>query len=121
MASTSPKVATEAQLLYIEKQEELWHWNHKFWLHMNAKFASQLQSFKDTVLRCNEASLRENSSSSGGLKEDAAFDPELLAQFYRQYLEENKANFQQYHSFWWRKNFALLYYAFMAHLSRMFK
>ena len=108
---------------YHLEEEQLCHWNHVFWLEMNSKFSKSMQLYIEKIQQQQkqEHDETENERIEQSTMTDAAspvLDPEVMAIFYRQFLQENKPIFQRYHRQWWRRNWALLGSAAKASLSR---
>ena len=110
------------QLAYLKEEEQLWNWNHEFWLEMNSKFNAQMNAYVAEVRKATTVPAKTALSSDPTMtpSDSTLLDPEVMAVFYRTYLEENKPIFQNYHRQWWRRNWAILGSSFKAFISRFF-
>lgn len=85
---------------YELAQEELWAWNHAFWLQNNSRFESERNSY------CKDQSI-DTSNAEG------------MAVFYAAYLRRHRKEFQGYHVEWCWKNLVLLNLAAKAGIYRL--
>lgn len=83
---------------YYRAQEELWNWNHDFWLQNNIIYEEKrrLQSHKHTG------------------NSNLVDEQEELTIFYKNYLNERREAFGKYHIMWCKKNIHLLFLAIKA-------
>jgi len=78
-------------LEYYRAQEELWAWNHEFWLQNNIKYELKKQECLEDIKNNNEMN-----------------EQEQLTMFYKRYLDEQRQSFERYHIIWCKKNIYLL-------------
>lgn len=83
---------------YYCAQEELWNWNHDFWLQNNTIY---------------EEKRRLQSHKHAG-NSDLVNEQEELTNFYKNYLNERREAFGKYHIMWCKKNIHLLFLAIKA-------
>lgn len=90
---------TETQCLQeialLEREKEMWAWNHSYWLKNNERFE------------------REKSEFNGKSDEE-------LSAFYTRYLDENKVQFRAYLLQWWKWQCFIIWKQFQLRINKIF-
>ncbi|XP_022106991.1 APOPT family protein CBG23705, mitochondrial-like [Acanthaster planci] len=106
---------TEAERKYREMREEIYDWNHAFWAQHNQNFIEAKERFVKEAL---------GKKGEGLLDEDGAkrvLSADKMAEFYREFLQDNRQTLKLYNREWYRKNTALLWPAFKIAVQRLLR
>ncbi|XP_071795917.1 COA8 family protein CBG23705, mitochondrial-like [Asterias amurensis] len=106
---------TETERAYREMREEIYVWNHTFWARHNQNFIEAKEHFVKEVLESKEGGLLDEDGARRVLSADE------MAEFYKEFLQENQQILKQYNRDWYRRNTALLWPAFKVALQRQFR
>eukprot|EP00730_Choanoeca_flexa_P019642 TRINITY_DN9603_c0_g1_i2.p1 TRINITY_DN9603_c0_g1~~TRINITY_DN9603_c0_g1_i2.p1 ORF type:complete len:163 (+),score=20.96 TRINITY_DN9603_c0_g1_i2:106-594(+) len=84
-------------------------WHHEFWSKNNVAFKDRKRAFIDEYYTANP-----------WIDKSSRLPAEVMARFYKSFLDEHRVQHRNYNLAWWRRSFAQLPLYAKAHLSRLF-
>ncbi|XP_071833630.1 COA8 family protein CBG23705, mitochondrial-like isoform X2 [Apostichopus japonicus] len=110
-----PKDETRTEKKYRLLKEETLTWNQEFWTIQNEKFVKAKRRFTQDMFSYRG----QNMTNEDGTKR--VLTPEELAEFYTDFLEQNRETFKVYNREWYKRNISMLLPAACAAIVRLFK
>lgn len=103
---------TESERRLRERLESDYQWNHEFWLENNKRFQAERRDFLEQY----RAEHPDKCGSNGRVP------PEVMAKFYKRFLDQHATRHRRYNREWWTRNLAqvpLFAAAYASRLGRM--
>lgn len=96
---------TDTERIFRQRQKETIEWNHAFWKKHNATFFKEKEDFVETI--------KQTTGEKASIEE--------LSQFYRKFLNDNRAAHLKYNREWYKKNISLLWPAVQVAVIKMIR
>lgn len=110
-----PKDETKAERAHRLLKEETLAWNQEFWSKQNDKFLKAKQRFTQDMFAFRGQSITKEDGTKRVLS------AEELAEFYTNFLQQNRETFKSYNREWYKRNIYMLWPATHAAVTRLSK
>ncbi|XP_072031635.1 cytochrome c oxidase assembly factor 8-like [Amphiura filiformis] len=110
-----PLEETEREAAYRKMRQETYEWNHQFWARQNQNFIQVKEEFVEDTF----AKKGMNATDNEGAKQNLS--TEEMAEFYRNFLHDNRQILKEYNREWYRRNFGLLWPALRVTIDKVLR
>ncbi|XP_034530811.1 cytochrome c oxidase assembly factor 8 [Notolabrus celidotus] len=103
----------EKRLRHLRQETE--DWNHTFWTKQNITFSKEKEAFIISQLKSKGLTARDEQGRR------RALSSEVMAEFYKSFLDTNRTRHAQYNNEWYRRNFTITLLMARVALNNMWK
>ncbi|CAJ1074562.1 cytochrome c oxidase assembly factor 8 [Xyrichtys novacula] len=96
-----PENETELEKRLRHLRQETEDWNHNFWTKQNITFTKEKEAFIFSQLKAKGLTARDEQGRRRTLSS------EEMAEFYKSFLDHNRARHAKYNKEWYRRNFTI--------------